>query len=46
MLDDKTAHIYNIIMSIILAFCIALLCNFIFNKQPIIEIEYPKNKIN
>jgi hypothetical protein len=42
MLDEKTAHVYNIIMSIFLAICIALLANFMFNKKPAIEIEYPK----
>ena len=42
MLDNITANKYNIIMSIFLAISIALMCNFIFTKQPIVEVEYPK----
>ena len=42
MLDENTAKIYNIIMSIFLALCTALFINFLFTRQPIIEVEYPK----
>jgi hypothetical protein len=44
MLDDKTTNTYNIILSIFLAIAIVLTCNFIFNKQPVIVVEYPKIK--